>query len=266
MKKMKKTDSRKMIYRMVEVALFASLCFLGTYISIPFGISKVHLGNFICILGGFLLGGLVGGLSGAIGMGLNDLVSSYGPDTILRTVIVKFVMGYLAGVLLRLCLKKKVWKGLFVLSEGGFITAFVALLTLYVLYGESFEILGRKFSNSMFLIVCLGVFVCLNGAMLILSFFIRKDRQWILLCASFVASVNILLEFLLKIPFKMLMASMTFEQAYAYAITSLPSALMTAIVTTLLITLAFYPIYFATRRVNRFDDLHLTLGREEPKN
>lgn len=260
---MKKTNSREMLYRMIEVALFSSLCFLGTYISIPFGISKVHLGNFICILAGFLLGGWIGGLSGAIGMGLNDLVSSYGPDTIIRTVIVKFIVGFLAGVLLRLCLKKKVWKGFFVISEGAFFGGFVALLALYCVYGDSFEIFGRTFGNSLFLVVCLGIFSVLNLIALILSFIVRQDRKWILLCASLVTTINVLLEFLLKIPFKMLMAAMNFEQATAYAITSLPSALMTAIVTTILITLAFYPIYLATRRFNRFDDLHF--GLEEPK-
>ena len=98
----KSLDSKKIIHYMVLIALFSALSYLGTFIAIPVGISKVHLGNFICILAGLLCGGLVGGCSGAIGMGLNDLTSSYGPDTIIRTVIVKFIVGFLAGFLFRL--------------------------------------------------------------------------------------------------------------------------------------------------------------------
>ena len=67
--------SKKVLYNMVIIALFTALTFVGTYVQIPLGTSKVHLGNFVCILAGLLCGGLVGGISGSLGMGLNDLLS-----------------------------------------------------------------------------------------------------------------------------------------------------------------------------------------------
>ena len=74
---------------------------------IPLGTSKVHLGNFVCILAGLLCGGLVGGISGSLGMGLNDLLSGYGPDTYIRSFIVKFLLGFIAGALFRYLIKKE---------------------------------------------------------------------------------------------------------------------------------------------------------------
>ena len=89
--------------------------------------------------------------------------------------------------------------------------------------------------------------------------------------------INVILEFFLKIPFKMLLASMNFEQAVIYAFTSLPSALFTAVMTTIFIGFVYLPPYYATSKVNRFNDLYDTIneittlendkiGRDEPKN
>lgn len=254
----KSLDSKKIIHYMVLIALFSALSYLGTFIAIPVGISKVHLGNFICILAGLLCGGFVGGLSGAIGMGLNDLTSSYGPDTIIRTVIVKFIVGFLAGFLFRLFIKKDLKvKWIFTVFLAIFLSLFVTFLTLYVKFGDSFQFMGRTFKNSIFLIVCLGIFALLYLFSFMFSYLIKKEQQLVLLVASICGGVNVILEFIIKIPFKMLFASMTFEQAYAYAITSLPGALFTTILTVVFVTLTFIPLYLATRKINRYNDLSL---------
>lgn len=261
---MQKTlNSKQVIYFIVLTALFSALSFLGTFIAIPVGISKVHLGNYICILAGMLCGGLVGGLSGSIGMGLNDLMGGYGPDTIIRTLIVKFAIGFLAGILFRIFIKKDLkikpfFAGLLIV----FLIVFITFLTLFIKYGESFTFMGRTFKNSLFLVISLGFFVLLYSFTFIFSYRINKNQQIILLTATLVSSVNIVLEFIIKIPFKMLMASFTFEQAYAYAITSLPSALFTTILTVIFITLSFYPIYLATKRVNKNNDLEEYLSND----
>ncbi|MGN1294941.1 MAG: ECF transporter S component, partial [Bacilli bacterium] len=150
--------SKKILYNMVIIALFTALTFVGTYIHIPVGTSKVHLGNFVCILAGLLCGGLVGGLSGSLGMGLNDVLSGYGPDTYIRSFIVKFFVGFIAGALFRYLIKKekKVTYRFYFLSGGFFIT-FVTLLCLYLFKGDVIQMdEKRKFTISIILLVLLA--------------------------------------------------------------------------------------------------------------
>lgn len=266
-----KNKTKKTIYIIILTALFSALCYVATSISIPLGLSKVHLGNFMCILAGLLCGPLVGGFSGAIGLGLNDLTHSYGPDTIIRTIIVKFILGCLSGLLLRYFLKKnnnKQYRIIFASLFGIFLVTFVSFLSLYIIKGKSFSIGSYTFKNSIFLIVCLSIVDLIFLTSFILTFYIKKEYHVILLVTSLVCSINILLEFILKIPFKMLMLQFTFEKAFTYALQSLPSALITTIATIVLVTLIFYPLYLATRKVNKFNDLdeYLNFGHDEPKN
>jgi uncharacterized membrane protein len=70
--------SRWTVYRVVSVAVFAALVFVGSVIQVPipaaFGMTRIHLGNIFCLLSGFILGPLGGGLAAGIGSGLYDIV------------------------------------------------------------------------------------------------------------------------------------------------------------------------------------------------
>lgn len=68
--------------QLAQTALMAALCYIGFQflrIDIPIGGDKtaIHLGNAFCVLGALLLGGLKGGLAGAVGMTIADLTSGY---------------------------------------------------------------------------------------------------------------------------------------------------------------------------------------------
>ncbi len=85
----------------IAVGLMAALCYVGNYlqIKIPNGvlITRVHLGNSMCLLAGLLFGGPVGGLASGIGAMLYDL---FDPVYILSapfTFLSKFAMGYVVG-------------------------------------------------------------------------------------------------------------------------------------------------------------------------
>ncbi|HIW74710.1 MAG TPA: ECF transporter S component [Firmicutes bacterium] len=95
----------KALVRTVLIALFAALSYVVLFFRIPYpapvGRPFLHLGNAVVILAALLLGGWQGGLSGAIGMGLNDLFYGYGFETI-KTVILKFGIGLFAGLVARL--------------------------------------------------------------------------------------------------------------------------------------------------------------------
>ena len=52
---------------------YVSFTFLQIKIPTPGGTTSFHLGNTFCVLAALLLGGLPGGIAGAIGMGIGDL-------------------------------------------------------------------------------------------------------------------------------------------------------------------------------------------------
>ncbi|MEI3325381.1 MAG: ECF transporter S component [Thomasclavelia sp.] len=56
---------------------YVSFTFLQIKITTPGGTTFFHLGNTFCILAALLLGGVPGGLAGAIGMGIGDFLILY---------------------------------------------------------------------------------------------------------------------------------------------------------------------------------------------
>ena len=88
--------------QLAQTALMAALCYIGFQflrIDIPIGGDKtaIHLGNAFCVLGALLLGGLKGGLAGAVGMTIADLTSGYA-DSAPRTFFMKLMIGLIVGL------------------------------------------------------------------------------------------------------------------------------------------------------------------------
>ena len=66
--------------------------FLQIKIALPGGdATSLHLGNAVCVLGALLIGGVYGGLGGAIGMTIGDLLDPvyiiYAPKTFLFKIL-----------------------------------------------------------------------------------------------------------------------------------------------------------------------------------
>ena len=97
---------KKNIFRLTLAAAIAALAFVFTFVSIPLGTAKVHLGNFICVISSLLFGGFIGGISSAVGMLLNDIAGGYPWDSQLRTFISKLVLGLVVGILYQVLIKK----------------------------------------------------------------------------------------------------------------------------------------------------------------
>lgn len=102
-----KSDMRSKEISVEKIALtglFAALSyvvftFLQIKISLPGGdATSIHLGNAVCVLGALMLGGVYGGLGGAIGMTIGDLLDPiyivYAP----KTFILKFCIGLITGL------------------------------------------------------------------------------------------------------------------------------------------------------------------------
>ena len=121
------TVGRKTLYRIIIVGLMAALVYAGNYlqIKIPNGVivTRIHLGNSMCLLAGLLFGALNGGLASGIGAGLYDLFDPVYIVSAPYTFISKFAMGMTAGLLRTNNEKKRV-----------IVAAIVGQITYIVLY------------------------------------------------------------------------------------------------------------------------------------
>lgn len=97
---MERKANRKLL-KIVTVGIMAALTFALSHIEIPIptvlGISRIHLGNSMCILAGLLFGGVNGGLAGGIGSFFYDLTNPLYIASAPFTFLSKFAMGYAAG-------------------------------------------------------------------------------------------------------------------------------------------------------------------------
>ena len=97
----KSLDLRKLVFS----GIFAAITFVAfTYLSIPIptpgaGKVTVHVGNAFVVLGSLLLGSLYGGLGGAIGLTIADLIDPMYITSAPITFVIKFLIGLIAGTI-----------------------------------------------------------------------------------------------------------------------------------------------------------------------
>lgn len=73
--------------------------FLQIKIPLPGGdATSIHLGNAVCVLGALILGGVYGGLGGAIGMTIGDLFDPVYAIYAPKTFLLKFCIGLITGI------------------------------------------------------------------------------------------------------------------------------------------------------------------------
>ena len=93
------------LMKLILTGVFAALSyvvftFLQIKITLPGGdATSIHLGNAVCVAGALILGGFYGGLGGAIGMTIGDLLDPvyvvYAP----KTFLLKFCIGLITGMI-----------------------------------------------------------------------------------------------------------------------------------------------------------------------
>ena len=97
-----KTDKR--ILKLCVTALMAALAYISfTFLKIniptPGGYTAFHLGNTFVILASLLLGGWLGGIAGAIGMGIGDILDPIYILVAPKTIILKLAIGLITGAM-----------------------------------------------------------------------------------------------------------------------------------------------------------------------
>ena len=89
-------------YQLALAALFAALSyavFTFLQIKIPVGadMTSIHLGNAVVVLGAFIIGGPLGGIAGAIGMSIGDLLDPVYVPLVPKTLFCKLLIGLITG-------------------------------------------------------------------------------------------------------------------------------------------------------------------------
>lgn len=91
--------------KLVQTALLSALCFVSfTYLQIKIPIpggdaTSLHIGNTFCVLAALLLGGWYGGLAGAIGMTIADLIDPVYILVAPKTFVLKLCIGLITGLI-----------------------------------------------------------------------------------------------------------------------------------------------------------------------
>lgn len=119
-------------YKLALTGLMAALSyvvftFLQIKIQLPGGdATSIHLGNAVCVLGALLLGGPLGGIGGAIGMTIGDLLDpvyiAYAPKTFILKLCIGLITGFVAhrlGKITSLHDSKKVFSWVLAASVSG---------------------------------------------------------------------------------------------------------------------------------------------------
>ena len=89
--------------KLIQTALLSALCFVSfTYLQIKIPVpggdaTSLHIGNAFCVLAALLLGGWYGGLAGAIGMTIADLIDPVYILVAPKTFILKLCIGLITG-------------------------------------------------------------------------------------------------------------------------------------------------------------------------
>ena len=120
------------IIKLAQTALLAALCYVSfTYLQIKIPMpggdaTSIHIGNAFCVLAALLLGGFYGGLAGAIGMGIADIMDPIyitgAPKTFLLKLCIGLIVGLVAHRIARInesSDKKYVWKWSLIATIAG---------------------------------------------------------------------------------------------------------------------------------------------------
>ena len=257
---------KEILLKLVITALFAALCFIGVLIRIPLPTGAfVHLGNMICILASLLIGGIYGGIAGSLGMGLFDLTHGYLGAGLLRTFILKFLMGLTAGLVFKLILKKKLnvkkLTIIFVILLG---LAFIASVVLSVVsYNNGFVITytknGEEVTKTVIIKWIIPLFIGVMFTLGVIDLILERKLGKVAGAALIAATCGVVLNTLGEVYLKALLyywintSYASFNDAYLYAVAELPATIITSVLTVSIIGFIYWPIHKATKEFNPID-------------
>lgn len=235
--------SRDQILRLVLTALFAAICFVVIWLKIPIGEQFVHPGNAMCILAALLLGGVPGGIAGSIGMGLFDLL--FYPTSIFKTLILKFLMGLIAGLIFHYGKKRPQSRPQIGLAAASGLSLVFGLWILITYLGKETKEL-TLLMPSLFLLILGGVL----AVILAVSLSTKKIGHvtlYAILGATAGVAFNVAGEFVWKTA-ENLLYGMPFNAAVAATIVKIPATFLNGSFSVFLAVLLYLPIRSALQK------------------
>ncbi len=237
-------ENKNKIFNIVLFAALTALCYIGTFIMIPLPTGgKVHLGNLICILSALLLGGIKGGLIGSLGMGLNDLHFYLDtPSTIIRTLVLKFLMGLICGVLFKQLNNKKPnnKKCSTFLIVIGVIFLILAIYSLYIYLIDGMKINNTLITFNLLVPICLFIFTIIFILVGIILLTKNSNFSYLLIAVSLATIFNICGEFIFRVVLSTFIDRMGFEASLTLSFSKIPASILTGSLT-FLGSLIIYP-------------------------
>ena len=94
----------KNLAKLTQSAILAALCFVTfTYLQIKIPVpggdaTSIHFGNVFLVLAALLIGGVYGGLAGAIGMTIADIMDPVYILVAPKTFVLKLCIGLIVGL------------------------------------------------------------------------------------------------------------------------------------------------------------------------
>ena len=101
---MQQKNHSQTVMKLAQTALLAALCFVSfTFFQIKIPMpggdaTSIHIGNAFCVLAALLLGGGYGGLAGAVGITIADLMDPIYIVGAPKTFVLKFCIGLITGL------------------------------------------------------------------------------------------------------------------------------------------------------------------------
>lgn len=236
--------NKKRVIEIVLIALFTALSFVGTMCMIPLPTGDmIHLGNFICILAALLLGGVKGGICGSLGMGLYDICFYFdSPTTIIRTFILKFLMGLIAGVIFKVFKNKDKKYSSSVLLIIGLLNILLLSLSIYM-HISVITMLDKVIKVHFLVPTAIGVFLLLD---ILIYLYIRKKDSLVssvAIAASLASIFNVTLEFIVRLTLGVLIDRLGFMPSLVNSFSKLPASVLTSTLTIFVVT-AVYPLIY----------------------
>ena len=244
----KMNSNQRVIIKIALIGILSALCYVAVMFSIPIpsplGKPMIHFGNLIVIISALLFGGPIGGISGAIGMGLYDIFAGYDIWSITRTIVLKLLMGCIVGFI-----NNRANMILFILGSILLLVG-IGLMIVAIKNGGLLKIndIGEKsidWPSYVFSIIN-GVFLILVG---ILSRKMPNQLKVASLATSIAIVINIFGEFIYKVLKQATLGGSSFSYSVGIGFLSIPATLINGTITLAIILFIFLPIENAIKKI-----------------
>lgn len=250
---MSTTENKFSTRTIILIGLFAALSYVALLFKIPIpapvGNPFLHMGNMFVILAALLFSGPIGGASGALGMGLFDLMNGYA-SSVVKTLILKFGIGIVVGLVASRGRRQDAKSPIRWLATSSIVLLIVGIMILITASNQGYEIAIAGVEKSLVINPVLYIFSIGLGVILAIICIASKNLsinlQYAVLGGVAGIAFNLVGEFLFGVV-KLLVAGSNFIPAVLSAAVSLPATLINGTFSIVVAVILYVPLAKAIR-------------------